>query len=440
MRLSLAMIVKNEAANLPHCLDSVKGLVDEVVVLDTGSTDGTVELARSQGARVEAFDWVGDFSAARNVALAHCTGDWILVLDADEAIDALDHPVIRKALEAPSIQAYFLWLRDYFRSGAFIGISGAVRPVEGPYTEGQGFSHQFSYQAVRLFRRQPEPVFQGRIHEVAETYFQQRGLPIGTLEAVIHHYGKVDPDKDRAKQAEYTRLAKAEAAAHPGDAAAHYNVVQQGLMVEDWPAVLASARAYLKLKPQVPMMVYLGAAKACLGLGRPQEGVPFLEAMLAQQPRHAVALHTLGELREAEGRAAEAQARYLEAMDAEPTFTLPFLNLSRLLERGGQRDTAAQVLDAGLDQSPRDEVLWGERVALAGRQSPEEAARQAWDALQALPDGGRGLWHQLVILALLAQGAREDAAEVLRRGLKAFPGNPELEALRARCGLPAGAP
>ncbi len=440
MRLSLAMIVKNETATLEHCLRSVQGLVDEMVILDTGSTDGTPELARSLGARVMPFAWVDDFSAARNAALEACTGDWILVLDADEAIDALDHPRIRQALERSDVQGYYLWLRDYFRSGAFIGINGAVKPVEGPYTEGRGYSHQFSYQAVRLFRRQEDPVFQGRIHEVAECYFQSRGLPLERLDVVIHHYGKVDPERDRAKQVTYTRLAKLEAQAHPEDPVAHYNVVQQGLMVEDWEAVLASAQAYLRLQDRIPMMIYLGAAKACLGLGRFEEGRTYLEAMLTQQPRHAVALQTLGELSEADGRLDEAQACYLQAIEAEPTFTLPFLNLSRLLERRGQPAMAARVLDAGLDQSPKDEVLWAERVALAGRYAPEEAARQAWLAIQAVPDGGRSLWHQLVIVALLAQGARSEALEVLRRGLEAFPGNPELEAFKERCGHPTGAP
>lgn len=432
MRLSLAMIVKNEAPRLGHCLASVEGLVDEVVVLDTGSTDGTPDLARARGARVEAFTWVDDFSAARNAALDLCTGDWILVLDADEAIDRVDHPLIRRALEDPKVQGWYLWLRDYFRSGAFIAPSGAVKPNDGRYEEGRAYSHQTSYQAVRLFRRQPWPVFQGRIHEVAETAFQQRGLPLGRLEAVIHHFGKVDPERDRAKQEAYTRLAVAEAVAHPEDPMAHFNVVQQALLVEDWASVLGSAEAYLRRADKVPMMVYLGAAQACLGLGRPAEALPYLEAMLRPQPRHAVALHAKGRALHAMGRTAEAQAAFLAALEAEPGFTLPFRDLARLLDQGGDAASARQVLEAGLDQNPRDEVLWGELVGLAAQREPTRVARDAWDALQAVPDGGRGVWHQLVAHALLAQGDRPEAAEVVRRGLAAFPEDPDLTALRAR--------
>jgi tetratricopeptide (TPR) repeat protein len=428
------MIVKNEQAVLGHCLASVKELVDEIIVLDTGSTDGTVAVARSFGARVESFRWVGDFSAARNAAIAHCTGDWVLVLDADEAIDPLDHPVIRQALENPDFDAYYLWLRDYFRSGAFVGISGAVKPNRSPYGEGREFSHQYSYQAVRLFRAQREPVFQGRIHELAEEFFKAKGLRLGFLEAVIHHYGKVDPDKDRAKQGEYTRLAKVEAAADPGSAIAHYNVVQQGLLVEDWEAVLASAQAYLRLVPKVPMMIYLGAARALQGLGRPSESLKYLDAMLADQPRHAVALCAKGESLEVLGRKEEAQVCFLGAVDAEPGFTLPFLRLARLLDGLGRPAEARQVLEAGLDQNPLDEVLWGELVGLSARRTPERAPADAWDAVQAVPDGGKGIWHQLVAVALLARGDRSGARLVAERGLQAFPGDLELLDLRRRAG------
>lgn len=83
-KLSLALIVKNESRCLARCLSSVQALVDEIVVVDTGSTDATVTIARQFHAKVLDFAWVNDFSAARNFALAQTSGDWILVLDADE--------------------------------------------------------------------------------------------------------------------------------------------------------------------------------------------------------------------------------------------------------------------------------------------------------------------------------------------------------------------
>jgi glycosyltransferase involved in cell wall biosynthesis len=83
-RISLCLIAKNEAANLPACLHSAAGLVDEIIVVDTGSTDRTKEVAAGLGARVFDFAWCDSFAAARNESLHHATGDWILWLEADE--------------------------------------------------------------------------------------------------------------------------------------------------------------------------------------------------------------------------------------------------------------------------------------------------------------------------------------------------------------------
>lgn len=80
MRVSLCMIARNEAHSLPTCVASVADLVDEIIVVDTGSADDTREVAGQMGAKVHDFDWIDDFAAARNESLRHATGDWILWL------------------------------------------------------------------------------------------------------------------------------------------------------------------------------------------------------------------------------------------------------------------------------------------------------------------------------------------------------------------------
>ena len=99
-RVSLTMIVKNEEGNLPACLASAADLVDEVVVVDTGSADRTKEVAARFGARVFDFPWIDDFAAARNEALRHATGDWILWLDADDRIDEPNRQKLRQLFAA----------------------------------------------------------------------------------------------------------------------------------------------------------------------------------------------------------------------------------------------------------------------------------------------------------------------------------------------------
>jgi len=133
------MIVKNEERFLDGCLASLEGLVDEAVVVDTGSSDRTVEIAKARGARVFQHAWREDFSAARNEALDRATSDWILYIDADERV----RPYARQRLEAeladPSLCA--ATLRFYPRTG---------------YT---------AYPEYRLFRRDPRIRFRGTIHE-----------------------------------------------------------------------------------------------------------------------------------------------------------------------------------------------------------------------------------------------------------------------------------
>ena len=91
--LSLSMIVRDEEQKLGTCLESVKGFCDELVVVDTGSTDNTIAIAKDAGARVEEIEWPGDFTPARNKALEFVSGDWVLVLDADEQLIALNRLV-----------------------------------------------------------------------------------------------------------------------------------------------------------------------------------------------------------------------------------------------------------------------------------------------------------------------------------------------------------
>ncbi len=101
--LSLSMIVRNEAARLEACLASVKGFADEMVVVDTGSSDGTISVAERAGARVERIEWPGDFAPARNRALDYLNGDWVLVLDADEQLRPEVIPDLQSLMEKPDV-------------------------------------------------------------------------------------------------------------------------------------------------------------------------------------------------------------------------------------------------------------------------------------------------------------------------------------------------
>src|SRR5580658_11342986 len=107
--LSLCMIVKNEERSLPVCLDSVRDLACELIVVDTGSTDRTPRIAAGYGAEVIPFDFtIVDFAAARNRAIASARGRWILMLDADETLDRVSAPIIEKLVALNENAGYIL--------------------------------------------------------------------------------------------------------------------------------------------------------------------------------------------------------------------------------------------------------------------------------------------------------------------------------------------
>ena len=104
--ISLCMIVKNEEDVLGRCLDSVKDLVEEIIVVDTGSSDNTREIARQRGAKLYEFPWRDDFAAARNYAFDQATQEYLLWLDADDVLEPLDREAFRQLKETldPAVQ------------------------------------------------------------------------------------------------------------------------------------------------------------------------------------------------------------------------------------------------------------------------------------------------------------------------------------------------
>lgn len=424
------MIVRNEASRLEACLASVSDLVDEMVVVDTGSTDGTPALAEAHGARVFHLPWANDFAAARNESLDRCTGDWILVLDADERLDARGGREIRGAITDPGALGFYLLMRNYHASGAHLGLHGGARPNPGgfPGTEHLGFVTEFL--GLRLFRRRPDLRYHGRIHETVEPSLEALGIRSKAIPAVIHHLGKADGDADRAKQTLYLQIAQEEARQYPGDFRAQFNLMQEAAMLEAWPICAEAARACLRLEPEPPLRLRLSGARAFSAVGWAQEALDLLDR--PAEPEALPALRTVkGEVLAGLGRAEEAAAAFLEAIDRQPSFTLPFLRLANLLKGRGEGDAARAILEAGLDQNPKDLLLWETLVGLsASTLDLAGAARDAWHALSQFPAGGRGLWHQMVARALLQQGAVEEARTVLDRGLAAFPGDEALRRLK----------
>ena len=191
--VTLCVIALNEEEMIGECLASVQGLVNQIVVVDTGSTDATVDIAVAAGAEVVHFPWNGDFAAARNAALPHVTSDWILVLDADERLDPRGVSNIRSALQSQSFDCGMLRLHNANRMTATVEevVSGDAR-------------HQESIRLPRLLRRSLDLAWEGVVHETVTTWLS-KGRVIGEVDADLVHYGYV-PELIRSRDKDSRNL------------------------------------------------------------------------------------------------------------------------------------------------------------------------------------------------------------------------------------------
>ncbi len=190
--VSACLIVRDEEENLPGCLASLQGLADEIVVYDTGSTDGTVPLARKLGATVIEGYWDDDFSRARNEALAQCGGEWIVWLDADETLSCQDLGELRQYLArtGPEVEGFGIHIDNLTGSGV-----GAI----------------FVHSACRIFRR-ANCQWVGRLHEQVAS--RQGHRPVASIaldQARIRHTGYMtEAMAKRGKAERNVRVAKEE--------------------------------------------------------------------------------------------------------------------------------------------------------------------------------------------------------------------------------------
>lgn len=200
MRLSVCLVTRNEEAKLPRVIGSVAGQADEVVVADTGSTDRTVAEAAELGARVYAFAWDDDFSAARNFAIEQASGDWILWLNPDEELLPDNRELIPDLLARDDVLAYFVRIEEWHQPPA------GGKPME-------------SVQP-RLFRKHPELRFEGRLHPhftapLAE-FAARHGLQVSPANLVIRHHAYLSTlTDDKLRWA--VRLLDRELRDRPGD-------------------------------------------------------------------------------------------------------------------------------------------------------------------------------------------------------------------------------
>ncbi len=223
--VSLTMIVRDEENNLPACLESVRGIFDEIIVVDTGSTDRTVEVARSFGARVFDFVWVDDFAAARNAALARATGDYAFWLDADDVVE----PAQRQKLEE---------ILKRLRKGQEVAY--VVRCACDPSPDGTGGDTVVDH--IRLFPLREGVRWTYRVHEQILPALRRANIPVEWTDLTVRHTGYVDQALRSRKLDRDTRILMQELEARPDDPFTLFNLGAIAGERKDWNGALGFLR------------------------------------------------------------------------------------------------------------------------------------------------------------------------------------------------------
>ncbi len=453
--ISLCLIARDEEAHLPRLLDSVGGAVDEIVVVDTGSTDRTPEIAREYGARVIEVPWQDDFAAAKNEALHHATGDWVLHLDADMVLPQGHARRIRRAVVSGRARAYFLQVRS-----PAAGSLGLYDVVLHPW----------------LFENRPEVRFEGAVHEVILPSLLAQGMTPMRTDIVVDHVGYTDSVMLQAKGQRNLRLLEQRRADGDDAPALPFHLAQtylglgrydeaiaelEGLIAHpaEVRAILPTAYSYLsmahtasgdleegfrvakeacRLFPHLRYPHYLAAA-ACLHLGNAEEARTWAtqaQALGDEPTTESFVLHVddaslealLGDCAQRQGRWEEAMAHYTAALtqglDSDPvrqalSTACHYLGAARIEQ--GRPVEAVGLLEQAVALSPEragsHNDLGFARLQLG---QYEQAAVAFGEAIRLDPEGGRA--HFNLGLALEKLGHREDAVLCIQRAMELDPG------------------
>jgi glycosyltransferase involved in cell wall biosynthesis len=265
-KISLCMIVKNEEKSLADCLSSVEGWVDEIIVVDTGSEDRTVEIAKSFGATVYHHPWENDFSKHRNQSISYAGGEWIFWIDADETLEPGGGEILRKACDAQDVDGLMVTMVCFFENR----------------------SRESWNNSVKLFRNGAGIHFEGRVHNQVVGCRHTGFCPVK-----IHHHGyDLDQRTLRRKFERTSTLLIRAIAENPEDFMHHHNLAVSYASVRRFRNAVEEGRKAIALHtkqwgndPGI-LWTYFVVSSSCFNLGRFDEAEKTALEALRLNPDH----------------------------------------------------------------------------------------------------------------------------------------------------------
>ncbi|MFQ3550369.1 MAG: glycosyltransferase, partial [Armatimonadota bacterium] len=255
-KITLCMIVQNEENFLEDCLKSVTGLVDEIIIVDTGSQDNTKQIAEKFGAKIFDYEWDKHFSKARNFSLDKATGDWILVLDADEKLEPEAIPIIMEAVNNPVADAYDLYQRNIL-------------------SDDSSNQEELIITTCRIFKNNPLYRYRGRAHEDISYSIALVGGIVCELPACIIHEGyRESISNERAGRKGYRQLLEEDYAERPDDLHVLFHLGKECLRENDFENGIKYLQKSAEIvNPSLPVarIVFTMLSSALLSMGKTDE-------------------------------------------------------------------------------------------------------------------------------------------------------------------------
>jgi tetratricopeptide (TPR) repeat protein len=430
--IGLSMIVKNEAQTLGPCLQSVSGIVNQIVVADTGSTDGSSTIARQFGATVVSVPWADHFANARNAALELMQTDWVLVLDADEELDHGARHQIPKLLTA-NAGGYLVPIHNYIPTVVGRGWDRVAIPNKGGHPRAAHAPAYFVHENCRLFRRDPEIYFVGRVHELVEPRINALGRRLSMAKFCIHHFGQlVEEETRRTKALAYRDLLRMKVSELPDDPMAWIQLGLQEYECSREPSEpLRCFERALTLEPKATPAA-LFKAMILLELGQCDQALIVLNAAAADHRSRALREHLRGDALHNLGRLPEACIAYKDALRATENDYVLSSKLGYTEVRLGRREGLARLREATQEVPEVVEIRERLMKALICLNNLADAATEAEELAKL--EGTAKAYLRAASIRVHAKQV-DQAREMLNRGIAAFPDSADLQnALTELCG------
>jgi glycosyltransferase involved in cell wall biosynthesis len=414
------MIVRNEEKNVGECLETVKDFADQVVVVDTGSTDRTVEIAEKYGIEVIRSDWRDDFSYSRNISLDHAASRWVLWLDADDRVPLSEAENFKKLKTAPPDRAFYLKVRN-------------VRPG--------GFGEQW-YQ-LRMFPNHPEIRFERKVHEQVGFAIQRLKMPALRVDVRIDHTGYENPEVKRKKALRNREILLAEFPRYRQDPAFVSSIGDSYFLTGNFETAIQWYGRVLEIpdgegrQPDIFRQMPTSIALSYQRLGDWGNARQWIEKAILASPQKIDSLFLAAELREKTGdpegaaflyeRITQIPAGYTSyAADPDGLKARSLIVLGKIRRKGKKFDEAERAFRICIERYPQVLNSYSELGDLLLEQGKLREAADVFIGTIKKHDRSDPRAYFGLAKALALMGQLEEAARVLGEAWALFPSHGEI--------------